>query len=367
MAGEAQAVSAGADDLRVEIKGALALITLSRVKAHNALNHHMRAKLAEAYPEFARDPQVYAVVQASLSPKAFSTGADVREMARWGREDLAAAKQSFKDEYALNWSLECFSKPTVSLINGMVMGSGVGISIYGTHRVAGAGYQFAMPETAIGFFPDVGVMWWLARMPAQIGTYLALTGRRVGRADAYALGLVTHCIDADDFEDIQRQLADAQPVDALLDGLHRDPGPGDLPERGEIIERCFSGERVEDILERLDSVAGPHDEWADSVGKELLAKSPLALKVTLRHIRAAEAMDLENVLQIDARLACRFLESHDFYEGIRAALVDKDQAPKWKPGRLEDVQDATVDGFFEPMPGEDLVLPPRPQMPEAMV
>ncbi len=162
----------------------------------------------------------------SSSERAFCAGGDVREMAEWGRTRMAEARQSLAAEYALNWALDRFVKPTVSLIDGVVMGGGVGISLYGTHRVAGERYRFAMPETGIGLFPDDGVSHVLARMPDEIGMYLALTGRSVGPADAYRLELVTHCIPARQFAEIQAAVREADPVDPVLDTRHEEPGPG---------------------------------------------------------------------------------------------------------------------------------------------
>ncbi len=184
--------------------------------------------MADAFPRWSRDPEIYAVVIRSSSPRAFCAGGDVRELAEWGSKRRPEAIKSLAAEYALNWLLECFMKPTVSLMDGVVVGSGVGISLYGTHRVAGERYSFAMPETGIGLFPDVGVSWAFARMPDAIGMYLGLTGRAIGRADAYRLGLATHCIPASRFEEIRAGLADADPVDPLLDGRHEDPGRGEL-------------------------------------------------------------------------------------------------------------------------------------------
>ena len=220
--------SSPADEVLIEARGSFALITLNRPRALNALTTAMRAKLAEAFPRFAREAQTYCVVVQSASEKAFSAGGDVREMVRWGREDRERARRAFADEYALNWLHECFSKPTISLIDGPVMGSGVGISLFGTHRVAGEKYRFAMPETAIGLFPDVGTAWPLSRLPDSVGMYLGLTGRSIGPADAYALGLLTHCIPAARFEEIKAAFADTWPVDTILDELQVDPGPGEL-------------------------------------------------------------------------------------------------------------------------------------------
>ena len=165
---------------------------------------------------------------ASSSERAFCAGGDVREMADWGRNRMAEARRSLAAEYALNWSLDRFTKPTISLIDGVVMGGGVGITLYGTHRVAGERYRFAMPETGIGLFPDDGVSRVLARLPDEIGMYLALTGRSVGPADAYRLGLATHCIPARRFGEIRAAVCDADPVDPVLDTRHEEPGPGEL-------------------------------------------------------------------------------------------------------------------------------------------
>ena len=179
--------------ISTNIEGAAGIVTLNRPRALNALTAAMRAQIAAAFAAWTRDPQVYAAVIVSATDRAFCAGGDVREMVELGKSRPEEARRSIAAEYALNWQLDCFTKPTVSLIDGMVMGSGVGITLYGTHRVAGERYRFAMPETGIGLFPDDGVSWAFARMPDEIGMYLALTGRAIGRADAYRLGLVTHC------------------------------------------------------------------------------------------------------------------------------------------------------------------------------
>lgn len=355
------------ETLKVEMQGTLALVTLNRPKALNALTQHMRAALARCLWSAARDPQVYAVALQSESPRAFSAGSDVREVIGLVRTGLAAGAKAFADEYALNWQCECFSKPTVPLINGMVMGGGVGITQFGTHRVAGEGYAFAMPETLIGLFPDIGICHVLARLPDHVGMYLGLTGRRIGRAEAYALGLVTHCIDSTDFGAIKAALADTWPVDTVLDERHREPEAGELAPYREAIDRCFSAVRVEDIVARLEALEGEHRDWAQRVAADLKRCSPLSLKITHRHIREAQALDLRQTLQVDYRLAVRILEGDgvgggDFYEGVRAALIDKDGAPRWAPQRLEDVSEAMLDAYFAPLGAGELVLPTREEM-----
>lgn len=361
---EQGSVETGARDIEIGVEGALAVVTLNRVKALNALTTAMRAELAAALPRFARDPQIYAMLIRSTSPKAFSAGGDVRETIAWARTDPDRARRALADEYRLNWQLECFTKPTVSLIDGMVMGSGVGLTIFGTHRVAGEGYVFAMPETAIGLFPDVGVAHVLARLPGALGVYLGLTGRSIGRADAYALGLATHCIARARFGEIIAGLADAQPIDPLLDERHEEPGEEqlELAQHRDLIANCFSAPTVERIRARLGRVQGAASSFAEGVLADLDKRAPLSLAVTLRHIQDAAARDLRQTLEIDYRLACRFLAGHDFAEGVRAALIDKDNQPKWRPGRIEDVSEAIVDGYFAPLGADELVLPTRQEM-----
>lgn len=351
------------ETLKVEMLGSLALVTLARPKALNALTQHMRSTLSESLWTFARDPQVYAAVLQSESPRAFSAGSDVREVIGLARTELAAGCKTFADEYALNWQCECFSKPTVALINGMVMGGGVGITQFGTHRVAGEGYSFSMPETLIGLFPDVGLCHVFARLPDHVGMYLGLTGRKIGRADAYALGLVTHCIDSAEFGAIKSALADTWPVDTVLDERHQEPGAGELAPYRAVINRCFSADRVEDILARLKAVEGEHREWAAGVVSDLRRRSPLSLKITHRHIRESTARDLRQTLQVDYRIATHMLEANgDFYEGVRAVLVDKDGQPRWAPARIEDVMEAMVDAYFAPLGAGELGLPTREEM-----
>ena len=354
-------------ELSVALDGCVAVVTLNRPRALNALTTVMRAALAAAMPGFARDPQVYAVLLRSVSEKAFSTGSDVREIVRLAQAGRTQALRAFADEYRLNWLMECFSKPTISLIDGMVMGGGIGISGYGTHRVAGENYRWAMPETAIGLFPDVGVAYALARL-GPTGQYLGLTGRTIGRADAFRLGFATHCIPAQQLATIQAELALANPVDPLLDGLHRDPGEGELAEHQAAIDEAFGGGSVEDIRLRLEGIQGHSRAWAQEVIADLGKRSPTSLKVTHRHIIEGRQLDIRQMLMMDYRLVARFLDGHDFYEGVRAALIDKDGAARWRPARLEDVTGGLLDAYFEPLPaGEDLVLPTREEMQKARV
>ncbi len=355
------------EDLRIGRRGAAAEIVLDRPAARNALSIGMRAHMRARYPAFARDPAIYAVIIRSAVAGAFCVGGDVREMTGLARRDLAAARRGLADELRLCWLHECFSKPTVSLIDGAVMGTGVGISLYGTHRVAGAGYRFAMPEVRIGYFPDCAVVHVLARMPDSIGFYLGFTGRSIGRADALHLGLVTHCIDADRHEAIAAHLADADPVDPVLDGLHRDPGPAPIAAEAARIRRYFEGGDVSGIVARLEQAPAEDRDWAQAVHTDIAKASPTALKVTERAIREARSLDLRQCFIQDYRLAYRFADLADFREGVRAILIEKNGQPTWQPATLGEVTNPMLDALFAPLGADDLSLPTREEIQAARV
>ncbi|MEO1650957.1 MAG: enoyl-CoA hydratase/isomerase family protein [Pseudomonadota bacterium] len=343
-------------DISIAKENAAGMITLTRPRALNALTDAMRTAIADALPRFANDPIVYALVIRSGSDRAFCAGGDVRELVEMAAHDVSAAHASFGREYRMDWMLECFPKPTVSLINGFVAGSGVGLTLFGTHRVAGEAYAFAMPETAIGLFPDVGVCHHLARMPHEIGTFLGLTGVTIGRGDAIKLDLATHAISAAHFEAIEMALSEARPVDPLLDGLKEralnDPTP--VWDRRDAINRIFSGNDVGAILARLEveATSGSDDAgWAGEMGDLLKARSPLSLAVTLKHLRRAGSLDIRETLIADYHLAGHFLGGHDFHEGVRALLIDKDKAPRWQHAHVGDVAPEVVAFYLSQAPG----------------
>jgi len=359
--------AAARSEVVIEQRGAAAVITLNRVHSHNAITTAMRSAIAASIPRIARDPNTCALIIQAAGEKAFSAGGDVREVVALAREKPDEARRSIAEEYELCWLLECFSKPTVSLIDGVVMGSGVGLTAYNTHRVAGERYRFAMPETGIGLFPDDGVAFVLSGLPDEMGMYLGLTGRQVGRADAFRLGLATHCMPAARFEEVRAALADAQTVDPLLDGLHVDPGPGELAPHRDVIRRCFSGLSVEDIVARLKSERYDGKAFAEGALADLERASPLSLKLTFRHIREAGALGLRLTLVRDYRLATRCMKGGDFFEGVRARLVDRDNAPRWSPRQLRDVTDTLLEDYFAPRSTGELLLKTRQEMQAARV
>ena len=344
------------DEILFATQGRLGLITLNRQKALNALTFGMIEALARHYEKWAAAPQIYGIAMQSSSPRAFCAGADIKAIYHIGRVDPAEAVQFFRREYELNWALHCFSKPHLALIDGMVMGGGVGISRYGTHRVVTENASFAMPETGIGLFPDIGASWFLNLLPGKTGLYLGLTGRRIGAADMVALGLATHHVKPAAFSALKEALINSDPIDPVVDGLHSDPGPGELARLRERIDSVFSARRVEDIIERLSQVEGADRSWAEATRQALLARAPRSLKATCALLEEHRPMDLKQALETEFRLVTRILQAPDFYEGVRARLIDKDHKPRWQPSRLEDISDAEIKDMFAPLAEEELTL-----------
>ena len=342
--------------VRAETRGPLGLLTLDRPRALNALDLDMVRALQRHLDVWKADATVKAVVVRGAGERAFCAGGDVRAVAQSlgtpqdvGPERLATA--FFRDEYALNRTLHHFPKPCVSLVDGVCMGGGLGVSIHGSHRVVGERLVLAMPETALGFFPDVGGGWFLPRFPGEAGTYLGLTGARAGAADALWLGYATHHAPAGSFDALTQALAEADwgagapraVVDAVLARFHRDAGPSPLAAQREAIDRCFAGERVEDILEALEREGTP---WAQETHATLLRMSPTSLKATLRLLRRGRALPYDAVVELELRLSQTLGARPDFREGVRAVLVDKDGQARWSPAELADVDDATVEALF---------------------
>jgi enoyl-CoA hydratase len=342
--------------------GAMVAFTFNRPSALNAFDDEMRRTIADEMPRIARNPDIYVVVLRSSNPKAFCAGGDVRAIVAAAATDMALARAYFAGEYSLDWLLDCFSKPSVSFIDGLCMGSGAGLTLFNTHRVAGEGYKFAMPETAIGLFPDVGVAHVLAKLPWPIGLYLGLTGRAIGRSDGHWLELATHCIAAREFQGIMDKISDCQPIDPILDGLHDPQAPGPLQQDKPMIEDLFAADTLAQILQRLERATGAGADFAKATLADLRKRSPLSLAITDGHIRSARTMDLRETLIQDYRMGVRCLAAQDFREGVRAALIDKDGAPRWQHARVEDITEAELASYFAPLDDGELVLATRSEM-----
>lgn len=266
----------------------------------------------------------------------------------------------FREEYSLNAFIKRYRKPYVSLIDGIVMGGGVGLSIHGSHRVAGDRYLFAMPEVSIGFFPDVGATYALPSLPGEIGTYCALTGERLSLPDGIAAGTATHHVRSDRFSDLLDALCGNIAVDAVLSAFAEKLGEGALAPRRGALDRLFGADSVESILSALDREAAsgsPDASWSAERAAGIRTKCPLSLKIALAQMRRGRDKSFEECMRMEFRIVSRVVHGHDLYEGVRAVIVDKDNAPRWQPESLAAVSDAEVERHFAPLGDKELVLP----------
>ncbi len=347
-------------DILMEVGGSVATVTLNRPKALNALTLEMIRRFDPRLQEWAADPRIHAIVVEGAGERAFCAGGDVRALYDAGRAGGRLPADFYREEYTLNHHIHRLGKPYVALMDGITMGGGVGVSVHGSHRVASERTTFAMPETGIGLFPDVGGSYFLPRLPGAIGMYLALTGARLGAADCLYAGIATHYVDSARLDGLKGALARADwsgapnaVVDRALDGFREDPGAPPLAADRDAIDRCFAGESVADIVAALEETG---TDWAARQLETLAAKSPTSLKVTFRQIRAGGSMGFAEVLKMEYRLTQGCMAGHDFYEGVRAAVIDKDRAPKWRPPTLDQVSGAAVDAYFAPLGDRELVL-----------
>lgn len=337
----------------IEKRGRAGVFTLNRPKALNAVTAEMVARMRPQLSEWADDPAIDVVIVRASGEKAFSAGGDIRQLHDWGKAGDPAMRAFYAEEYRLNAFIKTCPKPYVALIDGIVMGGGVGVSMHGSHRAVGERLMFAMPETGIGFFPDVGGTYFLPRLPGRIGTWLALTAARLGQADALWTGLGTHAVPADRYNDVTEALADGGDPDAVLAAHAAEPvGAPSLPALQPVIVRCFAGETVEAILSALDAETGDHAAWAQKQAAAIRSKSPTSLKIALRQMQLGAAADFDECMRIEYRIVTRIEKGVDFYEGVRAVIIDKDNAPRWRPASLDEVSDADVDAYFAALPDE---------------
>jgi len=340
-----------------ETRGKAGLITLNRPSALNALTLTMTREMRRALDSWAKDPAVARVVVQGAGGKAFCAGGDIRrltDLLKAGEKDEALA--FWREEYQLNTLIKRYPKPYVSLIDGIVMGGGVGVSLHGSHRVAGERYLFAMPEVAIGFFPDVGATYALPRLPGQTGMYLALTGERVKRADAVMLGLATHAVESAGMETLREALIAGEPVDQALAWASADPGPAPLAAEREVIDACFSAGSVSAILQRLDEASAGGSEFSARTAAAMRTKSPTSMALALEQMRRGRSMDFEEAMKTEYRIVSRIVHGHDFYEGVRAVIIDKDGKPRWRPSTIADVDAAEIERHFAPLASPGLEL-----------
>ncbi|MEW5632152.1 enoyl-CoA hydratase/isomerase family protein [Streptomyces hydrogenans] len=347
------ATAPATDDVLRRTEGRAGFVTLDRPRAINALTHPMVRALDAALTAWEHDPAVTTVVLRGAGERGLCAGGDIRAIHDDARAGGTASAAFWRDEYRLNARIARYPKPYVAFMDGIVMGGGVGVSAHGSVRVVTERSRIAMPETGIGFVPDVGGTWLLGRAPGELGTHLALTGAQIGAADALLAGLADHHVPAAALDALAADLT-RLPVDEALARHTTAPAPGVLAEQREWIDACYAAPTVEEIVDRLFDTGVPA---AKETATTLLAKSPTALKATLTVLRAARGLDsLEAVLNLEYRASCAALTSHDLVEGIRAQVVDKDRNPRWEPAALAAVTDADVSRYLTPPPGGDLGL-----------
>ncbi|ACK49873.1 Enoyl-CoA hydratase/isomerase [Methylocella silvestris BL2] len=338
------------EDVIIETRGACGLITLNRPAALNSLNIGMAQAIAAALDRWRTDAAVGCVAIRGAGGRAFCAGADIRalyELGKSGRGDEQLA--FFRQEYRLDQSIARYPKPVVALIDGIVMGGGVGLSVHAAHCVAGDNVTFAMPEVGIGFFPDVGATYFLPRLPGAIGAFLALTGARIGSGDVLALKLASAYVPTARHDALAERLAKGEePAAAIAAEAADPPESAFIKERG-WIDRCFKARTAAAIAQRLGN---EQSGFAASCLAALASKSPTSLAIALRQVEIGAGLDLEEALRVEFRIAARILAGHDYYEGVRATIIDKDQRPKWSPADLAAVDPADVEAYFAPLADE---------------
>ena len=348
------------DDVLTFVEGKVGRIRLNRPKALHALNTAMCGAILDALTAWRSDPAVEAVmIDHAPAPdgdpklsRGFCAGGDIRMLAESGSGDGADARAFFHLEYRMNHALFTYAKPTVAFMDGITMGGGVGLACPCDFRVATENTRFAMPETGIGLFPDVGGGWYLSRLPGRMGQYLALTGYRATGSDCLNLGLATHAIALDDLDLVKTLVAKyPRDLETTLDDKRSLLPRADLFDHIDDIDRLFASDELEDIYAALEADGG---EWAAQTLATLKTKSPQTMKVSLRLLHEGATMaTFEDEMRQEYAVGCRVVQRHDFLEGVRAVIVDKDNAPRWDPATPEGVTDHVLDQIFAPLPAAD--------------
>lgn len=339
----------------LETRGDKGVITLNRPKALNAINFDMAKQLETQLKAWDVDSQIKMVVIKSASEKSFCAGGDIKQIIADGPEK---GKMFFRQEYTLNNLIGSLSVPYVALINGIIMGGGCGLSVHGNFRVVTEKALFAMPETAIGLFPDVGASHFLHRLPGSLGLYFGLTGQRLTGRDLFKAGIATHFVPSDKINALEEDILRIEKPDLLKIAKvlqkYQEQWEDDYrkefslkPQIGRINSIFGQAGKVEDIIEGLQR---DNSEWSRKHLDILSKMSPTSLKLTFEQLKRGKSMTLPECLKMEYRMACRVLEGKEFYEGVRAVLIDKDNKPEWKPAKLEEVQDADIQAYFQPLP-----------------
>ena len=344
------------DDILISIDGRAGRLSLNRPKAIHALNLAMCEAMIDALVKWRDDDAVEAVIIDHSEGRGFCAGGDIRMLAESGAKDGTEARQFFHTEYRLNHLLFTYAKPVVAFMDGITMGGGVGISQPAKYRVATEHTRFAMPETGIGLFPDVGGGWYLPRLEGRVGVYLALTGARLDGAECLALGLATHYLPSEKLAEAKARIAQhPDRIGGILGELSVTAPPAAIMQHIDRINRLFASDSYEEILAALEADGG---EWAEKELATLHGKSPQTCKVALRQLKEGGKMhDFAAQMTQEYAIGSRVVQMHDFIEGVRALIIDKDNSPKWDPPTPEAVTDDWIDAIFAPLPENETWTP----------
>ncbi|MCI0737173.1 MAG: enoyl-CoA hydratase/isomerase family protein [Beijerinckiaceae bacterium] len=335
--------------------GCCGLIKLSRPKALNALTLNMVREMAAALDRWESDPGITRVIITGAGGRAFCAGGDIRILYDLGKAGRHAEQLCFwREEYRLNRRIKLYPKPYLAIADGFVMGGGAGVSLHGTHMIAGENFTFAMPEVGIGFVPDAGATYFLPRMPANIGVYLALTGARLSCGDALAFKVASSHVPSARHAALVGRLIEGEPIEAAISTEKMPPPASELYPQTHIIARCFTAGSLAAILARADEAALAGSEFARSAACAIRVKSPTSLAIALHQMQIGAAMDIDSALVTEFRIVSRIALGDDYYEGVRAMIIDKDNHPSWNPGAMERVNPADIEAYFAPLPEGEL-------------
>lgn len=339
------------DETLTYIDGQVGRMRLNRPSAINALTLGMVRPMTAALLEWQSDPKVKAVMIDHAAGRGFCAGGDVVTIANSAQGHGAAGDAFFYQEYQMNHLMYTYGKPGVVFMDGVTMGGGVGITCPCKYRIATERTMFAMPETGIGLFPDVGGGRYLSRLTGRVAQYLALTGARLDGAECFALRLASHYIPSEALEEVKAAIcANPEKMTDILGAASVAPPPAKIFDVLHHINRHFAADTLEGVIASLESDDG---EWAQKQLKVLRTKSPLSCKIALRHLtESLKITDFADQMKMEFGIVSRIFRAHDFYEGVRALLIDKDGAPQWEPPTPEGVTDAMVDAYFQPMPAK---------------
>ena len=337
------------DEIHFSIEGRAGWIVLNRPGALNALTLHMFRALHAQLKAWESDTRVERIVIEGAGDKAFCAGGDIRALYDWGLAMDSRFLDLFREEYVLNTYIKHYPKPYIALMDGITMGGGVGVSVHGSHRIVTEATMFAMPETGIGLFPDVGGTYFMPRCPGETGMYMGLTGARLKAGDALYAGVGTSFVPRDRLSALRQALKTFADVDEAIQQYAGKADPETLAMHRGAIDRHFLQTTVEDVVESLK--ADPTD-WAQKQAAIIATKSPTSLKICHRQLREGLTLDFRSCMRLEYRIVNRIFTGHDFFEGTRAVVIDKDNAPQWNPATLAGVSQSEVDLYFQPLDEE---------------